>query len=101
MPLLGFVCYCPELRLYWYKATNEDVPEQDADYKFGEDELEDAIASHLAQDRQSEAEFMSQLTGLARVNPHMFVEIDQARDKLALTTPKDFWTKHDAERDGG
>jgi hypothetical protein len=101
MPLLGFVCYCPDLRLYWYKATNEDVPEQEADYKFSDAELEDAIASHLAQDRQGEAEFMAQLTGMARLNPHMFVEIDQASDKLKVTAPKDFWAKHDAVREEG
>jgi hypothetical protein len=97
MALTGFVCYCPELRLYWYKVSNEEKPDQDADYKFSDDELENAIAAHLAQDNTKEAKFMAELTGLARVNPHKFVEFDQERDEVKTVEPVDFWKKHDAE----
>lgn len=100
MALCGFVCYCPELRLYWYKVSNEENPEQDADYKFNDDELEDAIATHLASKQDKEAEFMGHLTGLGRTNPHKIVSFDQDKDEIKVEDPADFWKRHDAERDG-
>lgn len=102
MAMSGFVCYCPELRLYWYKIENPDVPnhEGDADYKFSDDELEDAIATHLANGQEREANFMAELTSLARGNPHIFVTFDQSKDEIRTEEPADFWKKHDAMRDG-
>lgn len=96
MPLNGFVCYCPELRLYWYKVSNQDAPDQDADYKFNDDELENAIATHLASDQTDQARFMAELTGMARVNPHKIVRIDQEKDEIKVVEPSEFWREHDA-----
>lgn len=100
MAMSGFVCYCPDLRLYWYKVENPDSPDQEADYKFSDDELEDAIATHLANEQQREAEFMGTITGLARTNPHEFVLFDQEKDQVKLESTADFWKRHDAVRDG-
>lgn len=100
MALSGFVCYCPELRLYWYKVSNNEKPDQDADYKFNDEELENAIATHLANDNETEAKFMAELTGLARVNPHKVVEIDQGKDKIDVVDSDDFWKKQDAPSGG-
>lgn len=100
MAMSGFVCYCPDLRLYWYKVENPDSPDQEADYKFSDDELEDAIATHLANEQTREAEFMAHLTGLARTNEHKFVMFDQGKDEIKVEEPAEFWKKHDAARDG-
>lgn len=97
MPLTGFVCYCPETRLYWYKVSNDEAPDQDADYKFNDEELENAIATHLASEKVDEAKFMAELTGMARVNPHKFVRFDQEKDEVKAVDPVDFWRQYDAE----
>jgi hypothetical protein len=101
MALNGFVCYCPELRLYWYKVSNNEKPDQDADYKFNDEELENAIATHLANDQTTEAKFMAELTGLARVNPHKIVQIDQGNDKIEVIDSEAFWKTQDAPAPSG
>lgn len=101
MAMSGFVCYCPALRLYWYKVENSESPDQEADYKFTDDELEDAISTHLASEQQREAEFMTWVTGLARTNPHKFVLFDMVKDEISTEDSVDFWKRHDAQRDGG
>lgn len=98
MAMSGFVCYCPDLRLYWYKVENPEKPDQEADYKFNDEELEDAIATHLANEQQREADFMAELTGLARTNEHMFVVFDQVRDEIKVEEPSKFWKKYDEQR---
>ena len=101
MAMRGFVCYCPDLRLYWYKVENPESPDQEADYKFSDDELEDAIATHLANEQQQEAEFMAHLTGLARTNEHKIVTFDQATDEISVKESAEFWKKHDSARENG
>lgn len=96
----GFVCYCPDLRLYHYKFTDTSKPEgeQVTMYKFDEDELEMAVSTHLAAGNETEAKFMAKITGLGRVNPHKFVEFDVDSEGIVITDPKKFWTKRDQER---
>ena len=99
MALRGFVCYCPDLRLYRYKVENDEKPDQDVDYKFDEDELENAIAAHIASENHAEADFMAKLTGLARVNPHKFVHFDQGTEEIKSVDPAEYWKVHDEARD--
>jgi len=87
----GFVCYCPELRLYWYKVTDEANPKNDVDYKFDDLELENAITAHLAAGSEEQAKFMSRVTGLGRVNPHKVITFDTETDKLDVVEPSEFW----------
>lgn len=106
MAVMGFVCYCPELRLYQYKLTDTTKPEgeRDTDYKFDENDLEISIATHLAADNKKEAKFLADFTGLARVNPHKYVMIDKSKstDEVAnfkLVDPADYWKEQDAIKD--
>jgi hypothetical protein len=88
--LKGFVCFCPDLNLYWYKVTNEDSPQEDVDYKFDDLELENAISTHIASGNEVAAKFMADSTGLGRVNPHKYVTFDTENDSLEVVEPKDF-----------
>jgi len=106
MAVMGFVCYCPHLRLYQYKLTDTSKPEgeREADYKFDEADLEIGIATHLAADNEKEAKFLAELTGLARVNPHKYVMIDKAKSTDAmvnfkLVEPEAYWKEQDALKD--
>jgi hypothetical protein len=103
MSLRGFICYCPELRLYRYKVTDDSKPEleRDTDYKFDEDELEDAITTHLVNENKTEAEFMTQLTGLARVSPHKIIYIDQNKEEIRAVDPAEFFKEHDEAKATG
>ena len=100
MAMSGFVCYCPDLRLYRYVTKNDEKPngEGDVDYKFDDDELENVIATHIAQDQKMQAEVMAQVTGLARLHPHTFVRFSESEDKIDVIQPEDHWKSHDAER---
>ena len=69
-----------------------------------EDELEDAIVAPIAaaqrdggDDRQ--ARFLANMTGMARVNAHKIVTFNVEEDKAVVLEPRDYWKKHDAERD--
>ena len=87
----GFVCYCPELRLYWHKTTDLDHPENNVDYKFDDDDLEKAITAHLSEGDDMKAKFMAYITGLGRVNPHKVVTFDTEGDKIDIVDPSEFW----------
>lgn len=99
----GFVCHCPELRLYRYVVrddTKSNSSEGEVDYKFDEDDLENTIASHLASGDEMNAKVMAAVTSLARLHPHKFVEFNEAgMDKIEVREPSDFWKEHDAKRD--
>lgn len=104
MAISGLIRYCPELRLYSYSVKDHDVPDGqgDSELKFDDDELENVIASHLGNGRKSEAEFMTYVTGLARINPHKFIQIKYGKDDFvieAVLEPAVHWQRHDAERD--
>jgi len=96
MPVTGYVCYCDDLHLYHYHLVESEKPgpEGIVDYKFDDDELEDAIATHLASDNKADASFMAHVTGLARLNPHKFVVIDSSKDDFPLVEPKQHWADH-------
>lgn len=90
MAAKGFVCYCPELKLYHiYQEDPSGPPDSKLDYKFDDEGLEMAIATHLANGREAEASTMSLMTGAARVNPHKFVVFDAATEKIDIVEPKD------------
>lgn len=92
MSIKGFVCYCPDLRLYWYKVGDATKPENEHDdFKFDEDNLETSIATHLANENQAEAEFMATVTGFARLHPHKFVFLDSDKEGLKVQEPVEFW----------
>lgn len=100
MAVTGFVYFCPELRLYRY-TCKDGVPDNDVDYKFDADELEDAIVTQLTREdgNDGEARFLAHMTGLARVNPHKLVKFDTGTNKIDVVEPADYWKGHDAERD--
>jgi hypothetical protein len=89
MAIKGYVCHCPELKLYHYHRfdTSAPVNEQESDYKFDEDSLEMAIATHLANNQEDEAQAMAHLTGLARLQPHMFITFDTGIEKFETVSP--------------
>lgn len=91
MAVRGFVCYCPELRLYHYYSvdTAEVQEQQETDYKFDDESLEMAIATHLANNKEDEATKMAHLTGLARLHPHMYVTYDTDLGKVDPVSPAD------------
>ncbi len=97
--VVGFICFCPDLRLYRYKITDHTQPEdsRETDLKFTNDELENSIAEHLANNRESDAEFLAHMTGLARVNAHKIVTFDVEADNITIADTAEFWKKHDAE----
>jgi hypothetical protein len=99
MAMFGFVCYCPDLRLYRYVTKNDEKPggEGDVDYKFDDVELENVIATHIAQDQQMQAQVMAQVTGLARLHPHKIVRFSEKEDKIDVVDPVDHWKEQDAE----
>jgi|SRR5579863_2141176 hypothetical protein len=104
MAVTGMVYFCPELRLYRYKMDDDAHPEMGIDSKFDADELEDAIVAQIAAAKRAggddrQARFLANMTGMARVNPHKIVTFDVESDKAKVVEPKDYWTKHDAERD--
>jgi hypothetical protein len=107
----GIVYYCPELRLYRYKyktydkAAGEAVEEAEiVDYKFDADELEDTLTAVLAsgdEAKEANANFVANITGLARVNPHKIVEFDTGEGdegKIEIKDPVEFWRANDEER---
>lgn len=104
MAVTGMVYFCPDLRLYRYKVDDSAHPENAIDSKFDADELEDAVVAQLAEanrlggdDRM--ARFLSNMTGMARVNPHKIVTFNVEDDKAKIVEPADYWKRHDAERD--
>lgn len=103
MAITGIVYYCPELRLYRYKTTNSADREADVDYKFDADELEDSLVALLSrepnEDKNAQAKFLANMTGLARVNPHKIVSFDIENDKIDVLDADVYWKKHDAERE--
>ena len=107
MAVTGMVYFCPELRLYHYQISDSGDRDNDVDYKFNADELEDALVAMLSradddekkEGSQREAKFMADMTGLARVNPHKIVMLDIDKNKIEIVEPVDYWKKHDAERE--
>lgn len=97
----GTVYYCPDLRLYRYETESSKDNEQ-VDYKFTADELEDALVAILAGNdphKKAEANFLANMTGLARVNPHKVVSFDTGADKIEVLDAEGYWKKHDLLRD--
>lgn len=98
----GFVYYCPELRLYRYALEGEGV--EKVDYKFDADDLEDSIVDLLnttgpdVEQKKAQANFMMNMTGLARINPHKIVRFDGESDKVEVVDPGPHWKEHDAKR---
>ena len=105
MAVTGMVYFCPELRLYRYQISDSQNRDNDVDYKFDADELEDALVAILSRPEDEkegshqEAKVMADMTGLARVNPHKIVRLDIEKNKIEIAEPADFWKKHDAERE--
>lgn len=91
MAVKGFVCYCSDLKLYHYHRldTSQPVNEQETDYKFDDESLEMAIATHLANSQEDEAQVMAHMTGLARLHPHMFIVFDTDLSKVEPVSPVD------------
>jgi hypothetical protein len=91
MAFVGFVCYCPELQLYQYNLVNDELPESEGrtDYKFDEEELEMAVATHLANNQKDQADFMARTTALARYYPHQFIKFNSKTQDLETVSPKD------------
>jgi hypothetical protein len=89
MAMTGYICFCPDLKLYHYHLTDDSKvgPDAEADYKFTEDELEDVVAAHLVQKNEKEAEFVAKITGLARHYPHKMVEFS-SEGKMEIKEPK-------------
>lgn len=78
----GFVCYCPELDLYHYRVSTNESPDGDiehekvqVDMKFTTFELELAMAAHLDKGNEKEAQFMANISGLARAEPHFRIDL--------------------------
>jgi hypothetical protein len=94
---VGTVYYCPELRLYRFTMKGETTDENDVDYKFDEDELIIAIATHMESGEQGQADFMSKVTGLGRVNPHKVIMFTDASDQIQIVEPADYWKKVEKE----
>ena len=104
----GIVYFCPELRLYRYRynayeqesGKKEELGEL-VDYKFDTDELEELVVALLATGdtgREAEANFVANITGLARTNPHKIVRFDTGSDKIEIVEPGPFWDAHDQEK---
>jgi len=103
----GIVYFCPDLRLYRYKFRAYDREGggeklgDEADYKFDDDELEDMLVALVAsgdKDKEAQANFVANITGLARLNPHKIVEFDTGDNKIEIKEPGPFWQAHDKER---
>lgn len=91
--LRGCVCYCPDFKLYKYSISDLVTPENSVEYKFDETELENAIASYLKNNDMANAEIMANTTGLARVNPHMYVIVVISRESkpsLEILSPEEY-----------
>jgi len=107
MSVKGMVYYCPELRLYRYKADDSKNSENAIDSKFDADELEDAIVAQLVAAEKAglkndhQAKFLANMTGLARVNPHKIVTFDDESDKIKILDPVEYWKQHDKAREDG
>jgi hypothetical protein len=104
MAVTGMVYYCPELRLYRYKIDDSAHPENAIDSKFDADELEDALVAQIAAAQRSggddsQARFLANMTGMARVSAHKIVTFNVEDDKAVVVEPSEYWKKHDAERD--
>ena len=105
MAVTGMVYFCPELRLYRYKLDDSVHPENAIDSKFDADELEDTMVAQLAAAKRAgsddtQARFLANMTGMARINPHKIVTFDVDGDKAKILEPAEYWKRHDAERDG-
>jgi hypothetical protein len=81
--MTGFVCYCPELRLYHYYRDMDQkdskgvkLPGSEDDHKFTDDELEAAVMAYLASEKEDEAKSLAQVTALARHHPHKIVKFN-------------------------
>lgn len=103
MAIKGKVYYCPELRLYRTQVTS-DAAKDDVAY-FDGDELEDLLVAQLASSEgdETQARFLAQITGLARVNPHKIVAFSTVEGKqelkIEIIEAPDYWKKHDEARD--
>lgn len=64
------ISYCPYLGLYHYRRADG------SEYLFDVDKLEIAIINYQKQGDVRQAEFMANLTALARQCPHSIIEID-------------------------
>lgn len=92
------VYHCPELHLYRYIVVDSDNPDNDQDYKFDEEELVMAIATHQeSRDalQQAQADIMAKITGVARLNPHKICRIEgvEAGAKISVIEPADYFKK--------
>lgn len=92
----GTVYYCSDLKLY--RFTREAGEDGEAiDYKFDEDELVATLGTHMANGATQEAEFVSWVTGLGRINPHKIVEFEDG--KIVVRDPKEYWAEKQAEEE--
>lgn len=82
------ISYCPHLGLYHYTRVDG------ADYLFDTPKLEMAIDAYLKDGQSRLADFMVNLTALARLHPHQVVSLDEngqceLSDLLPEPTPAD------------
>lgn len=64
------ISYCPCLGIYHYKRSDGD------EFFFDNLKLEESLMMYIQQNQPRDAEFMSQLAGMARLAEHKIVVVD-------------------------
>lgn len=74
----GYIAYCPDLDLYHYyvaEQVDDEPPNVLINEQFTTTQLEISVAAHIEKGDEKNAQFMSNITALARLEPHVKVSL--------------------------